>query len=263
MLKIAVVYICTGRYRIFWKDFYNTSEKLFFSGNEKHYFIFTDDDQIKNDRNITVVFRSARGFPLDSLMRFEMFLKIEKELRQFDYVFFFNSNMIFVEQIGTDILPVGPQFELAGVIHPGYYGTSPVWYPYERNKKSFAYIRYKKREFVYYMGSLFGGTSKAFIELCECCDKWTKSDLSNGLMPVYHDESYLNRYFSERVVYQLNPGYSYPEGWKIPFVPKIVLKDKVSHGGKYFNKLADQNLMTRIKNRSIRLAEGFLWYINR
>ena len=78
MLQIAIVYICTGRYKIFWKDFYDSSEKYFLTESEKHYFVFSDDDQIINEKNIRVIFRSSGGFPMDSLMRFEMFIQIEE-----------------------------------------------------------------------------------------------------------------------------------------------------------------------------------------
>ena len=46
--------------------------------------------------------------------------------------------MLFVDNIGRDFLP--KEEGLAAVIQPGYY-TKPVWrYPYERRKKSTAYI---------------------------------------------------------------------------------------------------------------------------
>lgn len=48
MKKIAILYICTGKYDIFWEDFYKTSEKYFLNNSEKHYFVFTDAQDRKS-----------------------------------------------------------------------------------------------------------------------------------------------------------------------------------------------------------------------
>ncbi|MES2416414.1 MAG: glycosyl transferase, partial [Patescibacteria group bacterium] len=45
-MKIGILYICTGNYTIFWKEFYLSIEKNFINDIEKHYFVFTDNDQI-------------------------------------------------------------------------------------------------------------------------------------------------------------------------------------------------------------------------
>ena len=45
-MKIAILYICTGKYNIFWKDFYTSCEKNFIPNSEKHYFVFTDAENI-------------------------------------------------------------------------------------------------------------------------------------------------------------------------------------------------------------------------
>ena len=42
MNKVAVLYICTGKYDVFWKDFYISYEKYFLPDCEKHYYVFTD-----------------------------------------------------------------------------------------------------------------------------------------------------------------------------------------------------------------------------
>lgn len=68
-----------------------------------------------------------------------------------------------------------------------------------------------------------------------CCEMIEK-DLANGIMPVFHDETALNRYFMENEPNAiLNPGYHYPQsnlahykkiwGNKM-FEPKILLLDK-------------------------------------
>ncbi|MFR6034556.1 MAG: hypothetical protein ACLUKN_16135 [Bacilli bacterium] len=41
-MKTAVLYIATGRYLTFWKDFFESSERYFLRGIHKSYFVFTD-----------------------------------------------------------------------------------------------------------------------------------------------------------------------------------------------------------------------------
>ena len=40
--QIAILYICTGKYVVFWKDFYQSFEKKFLKKSEVEYFVFTD-----------------------------------------------------------------------------------------------------------------------------------------------------------------------------------------------------------------------------
>ena len=59
-MKIGILYICTGKYEIFWKDFYLTCEKYFISEAEKHYFIFTDITELefeKGNAKITKIYQ--------------------------------------------------------------------------------------------------------------------------------------------------------------------------------------------------------------
>lgn len=259
-MKIAIVYICTGKYSIFWKDFFSSSEKYFLEQYEKHYYVFTDDKTINCEDNVSVINRESGGFPYDSLKRFEMFVKIEENLKRSDFVFFFNSNMVLLKPVGTEILPVSEISDLIGVIHPGYFRKMPILYPYERNRRSSAYVPPGKGKYVYYMGSVIGGTSEKFMELSHQCHEWTESDLQAGIIPIYHDESYLNKYFSINNPCELDPGYAYPEGWKLPFDQKIQLINKVFHGGKYFVKVPEQTILRRIINVANRLVNGMFWY---
>lgn len=47
MRKIAILYICTGKYEELFDDFYESSEKYFFQNDYRHYFVFTDSERIK------------------------------------------------------------------------------------------------------------------------------------------------------------------------------------------------------------------------
>lgn len=44
-MKIAILYICTGKYNVFFRDFYSSSEKYFLPNCEKTYFVFSDNQE--------------------------------------------------------------------------------------------------------------------------------------------------------------------------------------------------------------------------
>ena len=83
MCKLGILYICTGKYDIFWEDFYKSCEKYFLPGYEKYYYVFTDAKEIyaegENSR-ITKIYQENLGWPYNTLKRFSMFKGIEDKL---------------------------------------------------------------------------------------------------------------------------------------------------------------------------------------
>ena len=80
MIKVAILYICTGRYAQFFDGFYKSAEQYLLQGVEKRYFVFTDQEQLTNAANVELLIRPCKGFPEDSLFRFDRFLEIEIKL---------------------------------------------------------------------------------------------------------------------------------------------------------------------------------------
>lgn|SRR5574344_782377 len=240
MNNVGILYICTGKYYIFWKDFFDSCERYFLCGIEKHYFVFTDSKEIKEKSNVHVIKETVKGFPLDSLLRFDMFIKIKNQMDKFTYSFFFNSNMRFVRTVSPiDILPNGKDEKLVALVHPGYYGKNVFNYPYERHKRSTAYVPYDKNaKHYYYMGSLNGGITEDYYRLIETCNENVHKDIDNNVMALYHDESHLNNYlYNRHDVKKISPSFGFPEDGDLSFEPFIIIQDKVKHGGTYFDKL--------------------------
>ena len=52
--SIGILYICTGPYVLFWKDFYESFEKNFLPSYEKRYYVFTDAEEIFAEINLIV-----------------------------------------------------------------------------------------------------------------------------------------------------------------------------------------------------------------
>ena len=259
-MTIGILYICTGKYSLFWEKFYQSCEDNFLSCHKKHYFVFTDSSNIKNESNVTKIYESAKGFPMDSLLRFKMFKSIENNLLQCDYLFFFNSNMLFVKPVNEEILPGIGDNRLVALLHPGYYSKRINSFPFERNGRSTAFIPYiKSKIYRYYMGSLNGGRTEDFIKLIDILCTNVDIDMSNGIIAIYHDESHLNSYLNTMKIKSLDPSYGFPENSRLPFIPKIIILDKVLHGGSDFDKLPRKALIMRIYRKLRFLFCSVIW----
>lgn len=223
--SIGILYICTGPYVLFWKDFYESFEKKFLEDYEKRYFVFTDAKEIYAEDKlcVTKIPIEAQPWPLITLFRFDTFLKIEDELKKCDYLMFSNANMICDEIINSEeFLPrVEMQETLSVTLHPGYYGKSRICFPYERSKRSTAYVPWNCGE-NYVIGAMFCGTSLAFLEMSRILKRNIEEDLKKNIIAKWHDESQLNRYIiNKSCVRILSPEYCYPYGMKVDYPKKI------------------------------------------
>lgn len=222
--KIAILHIATGRYTVFWRDFYRSFEEFFLPDCPKTFFLFTDDDSLSVDDNVVKIHQENLDWPYITLLRFEIFLKVEEQLKQFDYIYFFNVNMMAVVKIGEEVLPSSGQ-ELALALHP-YLGFQPrSRWTYDKNPYSQAYIPDHQGDY-YVMGSFIGGTRGGFLRMCHVlCDN-IRADLQQGIIALWHDESHLNHYILDKDPLILSSEYISVEGWPLPFKPKIVYLEK-------------------------------------
>ncbi len=250
-MRIAILYIATGKYIVFWKDFFASCEKYFLAGYQKEYFVFTDAIQFehsKSDRVHTIPHQQL-GWPYDTLMRFHIFSKIEEQLKAFDYVFFFNANMLFVQPVTPEeFLPDGINDDgLLVTLHPGYFNQPLSNFPYEQEQgNSTAYIK-KGEGKNYFMGGLNGGMTQAYLRLIRSLKNNTQADLDRNIIAKWHDESQLNKYMLNKQPKILSPAYGYPEGRKLPVEPKIIIRDKNKYGGHSFLRNEKRSLVNRIK----------------
>jgi hypothetical protein len=231
-MKVGILFICIGKYRIFFDDFYSSCEKYFLPEHKKHYYVFTDN-VMDDAENITKIYQADLGWPHNTLNRFDMFSSISDLLSKEDFLFFFNANMKFIDYVKEEALPKPENEGLMGVQHPGYYNKDKEHFTYERRKESVFYIPYDDGKH-YYQGCFNGGKSEEFLKMSKTLNDLIKYDLLKGIMPIWHDESALNWYYLDKNPLILNPGYSYPEGWDLPFTKKIIQLDKNNFGGYTF-----------------------------
>lgn len=226
-MKIGILYICTWKYDIFWKDFYLSCEKYFLTDHEKHYFVFTDSKNIfdsENNKNIHIFEQKNLWWPDNTLMRFHIFLTQKDELEKMDYLFFCNANLEIKKSIWDEILPNNNEW-IVVTQHPWFYNKTNKKFTYERNPNSKAFIK-KWDWIVYVQGALNWWKTKDFIEMCKILSKNINEDKIHWIVALWHDESHLNKYILENKYKLLNPSYLYPEWWNIPFDCKILIRDK-------------------------------------
>jgi len=219
MKKAAILYIALGRYVVFWKEFFESCEELLLSC-DKHYFIWTDcpPEQLEyGDRpNVTVVHAVKRGWPYDSLMRFEMFWKEKERILECDYAFFFNANMKFYNP--TDLSEIAPHEWNDGLVagaHPRLlsyinYVRNPDEHTYERRPESTAYVPFGNGKY-HVCGAFNGGTSEAFMKMCATLKENVQKDLDNGIIARVEDESHLNAYMTKHNFLFAGIAYGFPE----------------------------------------------------
>lgn len=231
-MKAAILYIATGKYTVFWKEFYESFEKNFLPQTKKTYFLFTDAKALPfSDReNVCIIPQKNLGWPDNTLQRFSLFAREEKRWQDYAYTFFINANFLCVKTVTeAEFLPT--KEDLLAAEHASGHGKHPDEMTYDRNPKSKAYVPFGEGRY-YVMGGLNGGKTGPYMEMVHKLKENVDADTANGVVAVWHDESHLNRYIIGREdVKVLPPCYGFPEGWDLPYEPTMLLRDK----SKYFD----------------------------
>lgn len=183
-------------------------------------------------------------WPMPTLMRYHTILQQEEKLAEYDYAFYVDVDMLFVNIVGDEIL--GDR--LTGVLQPMYAVRKEFWPPYEPNEKSASYIKRLgkvaevegKARFMpmYFAGGFQGGRTKDWIKAIKEMRKKIDKDLSNNYIPIWNDETVWNSYLFENPDERdiiLTPSYTYPDSlikeyfepmWGCSYQPKLITLTK-------------------------------------
>lgn len=255
-MRLAILYVCTGKYNQFFEGFYESSERNLLKDMEKTYFVWTDDETLAaNGKNVKVYHKECAGFPADSLFKFEMFLQAEQDLKEYDYVYFFNANTEIRLPIGMDFLP--DETGLVAARWPVVEKRNVLFFPYERNKKSLAYIPPFKPPYNYYMGGLNGGRTKEYLSMARILAINIRKDYDNGIIARFHDESHINAYLRENPCKILDTSYNMPEEWSDEN-SKIIFREK-THIDPYFTKNMSSSSMAKCIRGLKMFVSGLRW----
>lgn len=197
---------------------------------------------LKNEKNIKIFATEPIEWPFPTLLRYNLFLQQEEILKEYDYIFYCDVDMMFVNVVGDEILGNG----LTAAQHPMYAHRKEYFPPYEPNSESESYIprpgkivsENGKLRFMplYYAGGFQGGKSDIWIKAMKEMKRMVDKDLDRNYIPVWNDESVWNKYlFLNQPDVVLTPSYIYPDSlikeyyeplWGCSYVPKLMTLTK-------------------------------------
>lgn len=211
--KVGLCITATGRYDQFIPPLIESARKHFCKKQKVTYFIFTDGN-IPVGKDIVRIQQHRLGWPYDTMMRPKMYYTNRKALRLMDYLFTTDADMLFVASVGKRILA-----KRVATQHPGFVNKRGS---YESNPLSLAYVAPHEGT-TYFAGGFWGGTRKQFLKACKIISRRIEDDLNRQVMPVWHDESHVNRYFIDyKPTKILDPSYCYPEELILPFKKRLL-----------------------------------------
>ena len=135
MKTLAILYICTGPYAVFWHDFYPNFKANFLPDCDRTFYVFTDAAHIdyEDAPDVRRIYQKALPWPQSTMLRFDAFLGQADALQGYDYLFFANANLHCTRVISADELLPDPAAgqSLTAVCHLPYYGKNPIFHPYD------------------------------------------------------------------------------------------------------------------------------------
>ena len=223
-MKIAVITLATNKYKTFLHPFWTSTKKHFFPDVQKDFYFFTDEKLEWFDESVKWFPIDHEPWPYITLKRFEFIARCVKELSKYDYIFYMDSDMEFVNTvIDFDIT----NKKYYAVCHPSVVRNLNFW-PVETNPDSTAYIPERHR-CVYVQGCVWGAVGSSIEYMVNTLKTNVDTDLKNNIIATWHDESHLNKFVVDHRadVAVLSPGMAYPEMWEGLHVNKLMIhKDK-------------------------------------
>lgn len=220
---IGWLVIGTNKYLELGVECLESIKEKYTGSQSQKFFLFTDRvDEVKQDW-ITTFEIEHEVFPYISMSRYRHFVDQKEVLAEMDYLYYVDADSLFLN-VGDEILG-----ERVTTRHPGWFHRESIDCPFDRNPNSNAFVSYDYKG-PYFQNCFQGGYSKEFLKMSEILAERTKMDLGNDVMPLWHDESHMNKYMCDNPpTLVLDSGYAHPEGWDLPFDEKIigVSKDNV------------------------------------
>jgi len=215
--NIGLLIVATGKYINFVEPLINSAKQHFCANHHVTYFVFTDDRLPLMD-NVVVIPQDRLGWPYDTLMRFAMYYNQKDMLQSMDYLYACDSDMLFTDTVGDEILG-----ERVATQSPGYIGRRGT---YETRPYSTAYVgRHEGKQ--YFAGGFYGGTTQEFLQLLAQVTANIQIDLQRKIIAAWHDESHLNRYFIDHEpTVILSGSYCYPGKLIKPYPKKLWALEK-------------------------------------
>jgi len=221
--NIALVIIATGKYHQFIDPLLESARKYFLIQDDVTFYVFSDRIGIMEE-DCVLIPTKHEPWPGPTLHRYRNIVSAKGLFAGIDYIFYCDVDMLFVDNVGREILGKG----LTATLHPGF-AMFPGKGSWGSNARStaFTHMAFRKK---YYAGGFQGGTAKRFMFYCEVMAANIKQDEENGVMAEHHDETHWNMTVNNNPEHIcLDPSYCMVEEkekrklWKIDHLkPKII-----------------------------------------
>ena len=200
--EVGFLIVCTGKYDIFVEPLIKSIEKHVLPNNKKHYNIFSDKDINLDNVSYSVFKIEHRPFPYPTLYRFHFFTDYMSSIVG-DQLVYIDADTLIKADIGTEILT-----PITATQHCGYVNR---WGTFESRMESRCFVnRYEGRN--YYGGGFYSFSRSEFEKMANECRSMVDFETSRGRIPIWHDESVINRYLvTNPPTRVLSPSYHFPE----------------------------------------------------
>ncbi|XP_063792338.1 histo-blood group ABO system transferase-like [Pseudophryne corroboree] len=211
-VRIGLTVFAAKKYIQFIPTFLESAEKFFMVGHPVNYYVFTD--QPNNIPNVTLgerrqlivlVVPAYKRWQDVSMRRMQIIRDYTRErfVHEVDYLVCADVDMKFTDDVGVEILS-----EVFGTIHACFFTAQRKDFTNERRPESAGYVPFDEGDY-YYTGSYFGGSVEGIYKLTNHCHRAMLADKEKSIEALWHDESYLNRYFLyHKPTKVLSPEYS-------------------------------------------------------
>jgi histo-blood group ABO system transferase len=218
-VKIGMLVVATNKYIRFTKPLWDSAKQYFMNGHELSMFVFTNMPDAPG--GTIRIEQEHLPWPGPTLKRYHIFLGAEEQISRMDYLYYSDADMLFVDKVGDEALG-----DLVATLHPGFYNKTRDQFSYETRPESAAYIP-PNMGVSYFAGGFNGGRAAEYTKMAKACRDMVDSDAAKGIVPVWHDESCMNRYLSEHPPTNvLSPSYCYQEEAILPFHKRLIALNK-------------------------------------
>lgn len=228
----------------FFGQFYASVMRNFIPEMPKRFFVLTDNpDAVQQYPNVEIVLTEKKERHATMLEKNKLFLSLKRKIAyKFDYVFAPNANtrvdaLVSKEEVLPDndlgqTMVCVAHLQFANAFTNNHAATL-LRENTEKNPASKAFIAALPYQYCW-SNAWTGGVPHNFFDMCETITKWTQEDAANGIVPIWHDESYFNKYrLTHADKFRILPiNYGLPElEYNFPDLPrKITILEKKLHG---------------------------------
>jgi hypothetical protein len=239
MINLGVLTVATGEYIEYWKSALLNIDASAAVIPKVTFHLFTDKVEeansfLQTQSGFTVVVHQIKALPWPaiSIKRYDFYLNESKHILE-DFLIHLDADMLINNDFFKEFFLQSRKGVPSVVSHPGFW-TPKKWREYysfiaspralqvrlrarlkgerfgawENEAASVAYVEKSQRR-TYVCGAVVGGYRDDFWKLCMDISDAIKQDERANVIPIWHDESYLNKWISQNDYQLLDPGFCF------------------------------------------------------